>query len=142
MNDNDANIFRQVIKNKKKLSAMKWLKYKRVISLETQVGITSLRNKWANREPGYTGGGIRCLGGVSIPCRPVTPAVYRVFTLFLKPNFKKEYFAFQVQPIKSKTGKTVYRDILSLIIGKDSNFTYWYLMKIVSSLGHRLFFTE
>ena len=27
------------------------------------------------RTPGHTGGGIRCLGGVSIPCRPVTPAV-------------------------------------------------------------------
>jgi hypothetical protein len=35
------------------------------ISLETQVGITSQRNKWANRTLGYTGGGIRCLGGVS-----------------------------------------------------------------------------
>jgi hypothetical protein len=54
---------------------MKWLRYQRVISLETQVGITSQRNKWANTDPGYTGGGIRCLGGVSIPCSPAEPAV-------------------------------------------------------------------
>jgi hypothetical protein len=37
--------------------------------------VISQRNKWANTVPGYTGGGIRCLGGVSIPCRPVTSAV-------------------------------------------------------------------
>jgi hypothetical protein len=39
---------------------MKWLRYQRVISLETQmqVGVTS-------QSP--AGGGIRCLGGVSIP---------------------------------------------------------------------------
>jgi hypothetical protein len=30
---------------------MKWLRYQRVISLETQVGITSQRNKWANTDP-------------------------------------------------------------------------------------------
>jgi hypothetical protein len=30
---------------------MKWLIYQRVISLETQVGITSQRNKWANTDP-------------------------------------------------------------------------------------------
>jgi hypothetical protein len=53
---------------------MKWLRYQRVISLEPQVGITSQRNKWANTDPGYTGGGIKSLGGVSIPCQPVTPA--------------------------------------------------------------------
>jgi hypothetical protein len=37
------------------------------------IGITFQRNKRANTEPGYTGGGIRCLRGVSILCRPVTP---------------------------------------------------------------------
>jgi hypothetical protein len=52
---------------------MKWLRYLRLISLVTQVGITSQRNIWANTDPGYTGGGIRCLGGVSIPCRPIKP---------------------------------------------------------------------
>jgi hypothetical protein len=30
---------------------MKWPRYQRVISLETQVGITSQRNKWANTGP-------------------------------------------------------------------------------------------
>jgi predicted phosphodiesterase len=30
---------------------MKWLRYQRVVSLETQVGITSQRNKWANTDP-------------------------------------------------------------------------------------------
>jgi hypothetical protein len=30
---------------------MKWLRYQRVISLETQVGITSQINKWANMDP-------------------------------------------------------------------------------------------
>jgi hypothetical protein len=29
----------------------KWLRYHSVISLETQVGITSQRNNWANTEP-------------------------------------------------------------------------------------------
>jgi hypothetical protein len=29
---------------------MKWLRYQRVISLETQVGITSQSNKWANTD--------------------------------------------------------------------------------------------
>jgi hypothetical protein len=28
-----------------------WLRYQQVISLETQVGITSQRNKWANTDP-------------------------------------------------------------------------------------------
>jgi hypothetical protein len=46
---------------------MKWPRYRRVISLEIQVVITSQINKWANTDPGNTGGGIRCLGGVSIP---------------------------------------------------------------------------
>jgi hypothetical protein len=40
-----------------------------------QVGITSQRNRWANTDPGHIGGGIKSLGGVSIPCRPVTLAV-------------------------------------------------------------------
>jgi hypothetical protein len=31
--------------------AMKWLIYQRVISLETQVGIKSQRNKWASTDP-------------------------------------------------------------------------------------------
>jgi hypothetical protein len=31
------------------------------------VGNTNQRNKWVNTDPGYTGGGIRCLGGVNIP---------------------------------------------------------------------------
>jgi hypothetical protein len=30
---------------------MKWLRYLKVISLETEVGITSRRNKWANMDP-------------------------------------------------------------------------------------------
>jgi hypothetical protein len=30
---------------------MKWLRYQRVTSLETEVGITSQRNKWANTDP-------------------------------------------------------------------------------------------
>jgi hypothetical protein len=54
---------------------MKCQRYQRVIDLDTQVGITSQRNKWANTDPGYTGGGIRCPGGVTTPCRPVTTAV-------------------------------------------------------------------
>jgi hypothetical protein len=29
---------------------MKWLRYQRVMSLETHVGITSQRNKWANTD--------------------------------------------------------------------------------------------
>jgi hypothetical protein len=29
----------------------KWLRYQRVISLETRVGITNQRNKWANTDP-------------------------------------------------------------------------------------------
>jgi hypothetical protein len=45
-----------------------------VISLETQVGIRIQRNKWANMDPRHTRVGIRCLGRVSFPCRPVTPA--------------------------------------------------------------------
>jgi hypothetical protein len=36
---------------KAKRGFMKWLRYQRVISLETQVGITSQRNKWANTDP-------------------------------------------------------------------------------------------
>jgi hypothetical protein len=32
---------------------MKWLRYQRVISLETQVGVKSLISKWANTDP-YT----------------------------------------------------------------------------------------
>ena len=47
---------------------MKWRRYRRVISLEIQVGITSQITKWLTRTPGNTGGGIRCQGGVSIPC--------------------------------------------------------------------------
>jgi hypothetical protein len=46
-----------------------------MIRLETQVEITSQRNRWANTDPVYTGGGIMCLGGVSILCQPVTPTV-------------------------------------------------------------------
>jgi hypothetical protein len=30
---------------------MKWPRYRRVISLEIQVGITSQINKWANKDP-------------------------------------------------------------------------------------------
>jgi hypothetical protein len=30
---------------------LKWLRYQRVISLETQVGITNQRNIWANMDP-------------------------------------------------------------------------------------------
>jgi hypothetical protein len=54
---------------------MIWLRYQIVISLETQVGITSQRNNGITRTLGDTGGGIRCLRWVSIPCRPVTPAM-------------------------------------------------------------------
>jgi hypothetical protein len=43
---------------------MKWLRYQIVISLETEVGNTSQRNKWVTRTPRHTGGGIRSLGGV------------------------------------------------------------------------------
>jgi hypothetical protein len=50
--------------------------YQRVISLEIHVGITSqIKTDGLTRTPGHTGGGIRCLGWVSIPCQPVTPAV-------------------------------------------------------------------
>jgi hypothetical protein len=50
---------------------IKWLiKISTVISLETQVGITRQKSKKANNlwTPGYTEGGIRGLGGVSILC--------------------------------------------------------------------------
>jgi hypothetical protein len=58
---------------------MIWLRYRRVIiSLEIQVGITSQIEKWAYTDPGNTGGGIRCLVGVSIPCWPVAPAVWPI----------------------------------------------------------------
>jgi hypothetical protein len=50
-----------------KMSFVKWLRYQRVISLETQVEVKSQMNKWAHG-PGPAGDGIRCLGGVSIPC--------------------------------------------------------------------------
>jgi hypothetical protein len=50
-------------------------RYQRVISLKTQIGITNQRNKWANTDTRYIGGGIRCLGGVSIPCWSITPAL-------------------------------------------------------------------
>jgi hypothetical protein len=43
-----------------------------VISLESQVAITSHRNKWANTDPVYTDSGIWWLGGVSILCQPTT----------------------------------------------------------------------
>jgi hypothetical protein len=46
---------------------LKWTRCRRVICLEIQVGITNQRNKWADTDPGNTGGGIRCLEGVSIP---------------------------------------------------------------------------
>jgi hypothetical protein len=50
----------------------RWLRYQRVVSLETQVGVTSQINKRANTDPWV---GISCLGGVSIPCRPVKPTM-------------------------------------------------------------------
>jgi hypothetical protein len=53
---NPCNLLEQNIRD-----IMKWLRYQRVINLEKQVGITSQRNKWANTDPGYTGGGIRRL---------------------------------------------------------------------------------
>jgi hypothetical protein len=37
--------------------------------------LNSINRAGLTRTPGYTRGGIRCLGGVSIPCRPVTVAV-------------------------------------------------------------------
>jgi hypothetical protein len=37
--------------SKRKARFKKWLRYQRVISLETQVGITSQRIKWANTDP-------------------------------------------------------------------------------------------
>jgi hypothetical protein len=56
---------------------MKWLRYQRVISLKIQVGkLIQIREiNGLTRTPGYTGGGIRCLGGVSIPCWSITPIV-------------------------------------------------------------------
>jgi hypothetical protein len=53
----------------------KWPRYREVISLEIQVRITSQINNGLTRTPGNAGGGIRCLEGVGIPCRPVAPAV-------------------------------------------------------------------
>jgi hypothetical protein len=46
---------------------IKWLR-STVISLETEVGTTRQKYKKANMVPGYIGGGIRGLGGVSILC--------------------------------------------------------------------------
>jgi hypothetical protein len=57
------------------MNSKKWLRYQRVTSLKTQLGVTSQINKWANTDPGPAGGGIRCLWGVSIPCQPITPTV-------------------------------------------------------------------
>jgi hypothetical protein len=54
---------------------MKWLRYQRMISLKKPVRNINQRNKWANTDPRISGGGIRCLGGVSIPCWSITPAV-------------------------------------------------------------------
>jgi hypothetical protein len=65
---------------------MKWPRYTRIISLEIQVGITSQINRWANTDPGHTGGGIRCLGGVSTPCRPVTPAVSQIPSSWMRSH--------------------------------------------------------
>jgi hypothetical protein len=48
-----------------------WPRYRRVISLEIQVGITSQINKWANTDPRKH----QRWDQVSIPCRPVAPAV-------------------------------------------------------------------
>jgi hypothetical protein len=52
---------------------MKWLRYKRVISLKIQVGNTNQRNKWANTDHWIYGRWGRCLGGVSIPFWSITP---------------------------------------------------------------------
>jgi hypothetical protein len=43
-------------------------RYQRVIRLEIQVVIASLIKGDLTQTPRHTGGGIRCLGGVSIPC--------------------------------------------------------------------------
>jgi hypothetical protein len=53
---------------------MKWLIYQRVISLETEVQVREKNG--LTRTPGHTGGGIRCLGGVSIPTN-TDPRIYR-----------------------------------------------------------------
>jgi hypothetical protein len=59
-------------------SGLQWPRYQRLISLDTHLGITSQMNKWTNMDPRTYRGGIRCLRGISISCRPVTPAVGRV----------------------------------------------------------------
>lgn len=41
---------------------------------------------WANMDLHFIGGGIRCLGRVSIPCRPVTHAVLGPKSLISKTN--------------------------------------------------------
>jgi hypothetical protein len=51
----------EMLKKGTKTIKMTWLRYQRVISLETQVGITSRRNKWVNTDPRIY------VGGVSIP---------------------------------------------------------------------------
>jgi hypothetical protein len=59
---------------------MSKIQFLRVISIEhnKRDTIGPMQVKEINgltQTPRYTGGGIRCLGGVSILCRPVTPAV-------------------------------------------------------------------
>jgi hypothetical protein len=49
-----------------KVFILEWLRYQTVISLETEVGITSQRNKKQKWTPGHTEGRVRCLGGVKM----------------------------------------------------------------------------
>jgi hypothetical protein len=53
----------------------KRLIYQRVISLQAQVGVASQKNKALTQTIGHARGEIRCLGGVSIPCRQVISSV-------------------------------------------------------------------
>jgi hypothetical protein len=48
--DHDVEIINK-LKQNFQWFCMKWLRYQRVVSLETKVGITSQRNKWANTDP-------------------------------------------------------------------------------------------
>jgi hypothetical protein len=54
---------------------MKWLRYQRVIISKHQQEIQVREITGLTRTPGYTKGGITCVGGLSIFCRPVTSAV-------------------------------------------------------------------
>jgi hypothetical protein len=52
---------------------MKWNKFQTVIDLISPVGNTN--QKGQTQTSGYTRGGVRYLGGVSVSCRQVTTAM-------------------------------------------------------------------